>query len=56
MGKSAEQEKVEKTQKRDLGGSLGSRTTFLTGKCFASFGLEKRNKEVSVNKMDGGDW
>jgi hypothetical protein len=54
MGKSAEQEKVEKTQKRDLGGSLGSRTTFLTGKCCAFLGLAKSNKEVSVSEMDGG--
>ena len=55
MGKTVEQEKVRKAQKRDLGGSLGSRTTFLAGKCCASLGLEKRNKEVSVSKINGRD-
>ena len=52
-GKTVEQEKVQETQKRDLGGALGSRTTFLAGKCCASLGLEKRNKEVSVSTING---
>ena len=38
-GKTAEQEKVPKTQKPDLGGSCGSRTTFLAGKCCTFLGL-----------------
>ena len=54
-GKTVEQEKVQKTHKGDLGGSWGSRTTFQAGKCCAFLGLPKRNKEVRVSKMDGGD-
>ena len=54
-GKTAEQEKVQKTQKGDLGGSWGSRTTFQAGKCCACFELPKRNKEVRVSEIDGGD-
>ena len=54
-GKTAEQEKVQKTPKCDLGGSWGSRTTFQAGKCCAFFWLPKRNKEVRVSEMDGGN-
>ena len=55
-GKDSRTRKSRKDPKtRPGGGSKGSDTAFLTGKCCASFGLEKRNKEVSVNEMDGGD-
>ena len=52
--KIADQEKVQKTQKGDLGGAWSSRTTFQAGKCCAFFGLPKRNKEVRVSEMDEG--
>jgi hypothetical protein len=54
-GEQPNKKKVQKTQKRDLVGSWGSRTTFQAGKCCAFFGLPKRNKEVRVSEIDGWD-
>ena len=48
--KIAEEEKVQKTQKGELGGAWSSRTTFQAGKCCAFFGLPKGTKRSELAK------
>ncbi len=52
-GKTAEQEKAQKTPKRDLG-VLRQPHNFPDWKALRFFGPGKSNKEVSVSEMDGG--